>query len=176
MSENIVQPGAFPRSRPFGYLLDLLARLLAIGGGLVLVAMTLMSAYSIFMRSLFDEPLLGDVELVQMGCGIAVVSFLPLCQLRRGNVIVDVFTLHAGARTRARLDALGGLLMAACAALLAWRSAIGTLDAYGTGEETIIMGLPLWWSMSPFAPCFALLALVSLYTAWCDLRGEEIRS
>jgi len=157
---------------PLGRLLDQLSRLLAIVGGLLLVALTLMTTYSIVMRALFDEPLLGDVELVQMGCGIAIVCFLPLCQLRRGNVIVDVFTLHAPERVRNGLDALGGVLMALAAALLAWRSVIGTVDAYGTGEESIIMGLPIWWSMTAFAPGFALLALVALYTAWQDFRGE----
>lgn len=173
MSENIVQPGAFNRSQPVGYILDVLSRALAMLGGVVLIGITLMSTYSIAMRTLFDEPLLGDVELVQMGCGIAIVCFLPLCQLRRGNVIVDVFTLHVSPRLRSCLDAVGCLLMAACALLLAWRSLLGTLDAYGTGEESIIMGLPIWWSMVAFAPGFALLAVVSLYTAWLDLRGAE---
>src|SRR5690606_10561779 len=124
-------------------LLDCLARWLALAGGVVLVAITLLSAYSITMRSLFDAPLLGDVELVQMGCGIAVVSFLPLCQLRRGNVIVDAFTLRASAAVRRNLDMLGCVLMAACALLLAWRSVIGTLDTYANGEESIIMGIPM---------------------------------
>lgn len=171
MSEPVVQAAMAPAD-PLGRLLDQLSRLLAIVGGLLLVALTLMTTYSIVMRALFDEPLLGDVELVQMGCGIAIVCFLPLCQLRRGNVIVDVFTLHAPERVRNGLDALGGVLMALAAALLAWRSVIGTADAYGTGEESIIMGLPIWWSMTAFAPGFALLALVALYTAWQDFRGE----
>ena len=171
MSEPVVQDAPAPAD-PLGRLLDRLSRLLAMIGGLLLVAMTLMATYSIGMRAIFDEPLLGDVELVQMGCGIAIVFFLPLCQLRRGNVIVDVFTLHASERVRNTLDGLGGLLMAFASALLAWRSAIGTGDAFGTGEESIIMGLPIWWSMLAFAPGFALLALVSLYTAWQDFRGE----
>lgn len=171
MSELVVQATSLPESS-FGRQLDALSRLLAGIGGLLLVAITLMASYSIAMRVLFDEPLLGDVELVQMGCGIAIVFFLPLCQLRSGNVIVDVFTLHASARVRSRLDALGGLLMAVAAALLAWRSLLGMLDAHGSGEESIIMGLPVWWSMSAFAPGFALLALVSLYTAWNDLTGK----
>jgi len=171
MSEPVLRAPAVPEG-VFGRLLDLLSRLLAFVGGLLLVAMTLMATYSIAMRALFDEPLLGDVELVQMGCGIAIVFFLPLCQLRRGNVIVDVFTLHAPEGVRRSLDALGGVLMALAAALLAWRSVIGTRDAYGTGEESIIMGLPIWWSMSAFAPGFALLAVVALYTAWQDFRGE----
>lgn len=159
-------------ARPLGRLLDCLARWLALAGGVVLVAITLLSAYSITMRSLFDAPLLGDVELVQMGCGIAVVSFLPLCQLRRGNVIVDAFTLRASAAVRRNLDMLGCVLMAACALLLAWRSVIGTLDTYANGEESIIMGIPMWWSMTPFAPAFILLAMVSLYTAWLDFLGQ----
>jgi TRAP-type C4-dicarboxylate transport system permease small subunit len=171
MSEPVVQVAPAPADA-FGRVLDSLSRLLALIGGLLLVAMTLMATYSIAMRTLFDEPLLGDVELVQMGCGIAIVFFLPLCQLRRGNVIVDVFTLHASDRVRNGLDALGSVLMALAAALLAWRSVIGTGDAYGTGEESIILGLPIWWSMTAFAPGFALLAVVSLYTAWQDFRGE----
>lgn len=172
MSEPVVQAAPAPAD-PLGRLLDRLSRLLALIGGLILMAMTLMATYSIAMRTLFDEPLLGDVELVQMGCGIAIVFFLPLCQLRRGNVIVDVFTMNAPKRVRNSLDALGGVLMALAAALLTWRSAIGTTDAFGTGEESIIMGLPVWWSMIAFAPGFALLALVALYTAWQDFRGED---
>lgn len=171
MSEPVVQAAPVPAG-PLGRLLDLLSRLLALIGGLLLVAMTLMATYSIVMRALVDEPLLGDVELVQMGCGIAIVFFLPLCQLRRGNVIVDVFTMHASERVRNSLDALGGVLMALASAALAWRSAIGTADALGTGEESIIMGLPIWWSMTAFAPGFALLSIVAFYTAWQDFRGE----
>jgi TRAP-type C4-dicarboxylate transport system permease small subunit len=75
-------------------------------------------------------------------------------------------------RTRVVLDTLGGLLTAATAALLAWRSAIGALDALASGEESTIMGLPLWWSMSAFAPGFALLACVALYTTWQDFSGK----
>lgn len=171
MSEPVVQAAAAP-AHPIGRVLDMAARLMALIGGLLLVAITLMASYSIVMRALFDEPLLGDVELVQMGCGIAIVAFLPLCQLRRGNVIVDVFTLNAPVRVRNALDGIGGLLMAAASALIAWRSVVGTLDAYGSGEESIIMGLPIWWSMLPFAPGFALLAIVALYTAWQDFSGK----
>lgn len=176
MIENHASPEQVHRTRPLGQLLDTLTRLLALAGGLVLVAITLLSAYSITMRSLFDTPLLGDVELVQMGCGIAVVSFLPLCQLRRANVIVDAFTLKSSPAVRRFLDTLGCLLMAACATVLAWRSLVGTLDTYNNGEESIIMGIPMWWSMTPFAPAFTLLAIVSLYTAWLDFHGEGDQS
>lgn len=172
MSEPLIEDGALPDA-PVARALTHLARVLAYVGGVVLIALTLLSSYSILMRTLFDEPLLGDVELVQMGCGIAIVLFLPLCQLNRGNVIVDVFTLNAPAAVRAWLDAIGGLLVALSAALLAWRSGIGVMDAIATGEESTIMGLPLWWSMSAFPVGFACLTLTALYTAWQDLNKER---
>lgn len=174
MTDSVVQASSVPVD-PLGRALDHACRALALIGGILLVGLTLTTTYSIFMRAFFDEPLLGDVELVQMGCGIAIVFFLPLCQLRRGNVIVDVFTLRASPWVRRTLDALGSILMALAGALLAWRSLIGTLDAYGTGEETVIMGLPIWWTMCVFVPALGLLALVALYTAWQDIRDKEPR-
>ena len=54
---------------------------------------------------------------------VAIFSFLPYCQMVRGNVIVDVFTTRASPRTRALLDSIGNLLFTAIAALLTWRAA-----------------------------------------------------
>ena len=63
-----VAPAPTAPAPALGRLLDALSRVLAFCGGLLLVAMTLMASYSIAMRALFSQPLLGDVELVQMGC------------------------------------------------------------------------------------------------------------
>ena len=38
------------------------------------------------------RPINGDFEMVQMATAIAVFSFLPYCQARRGNIVVDTFT------------------------------------------------------------------------------------
>ena len=45
--------------------------------------------------------------------------FMPWCQAKRGNIIVDFFTTRASAGTNALLDRLGALLLAAAMALLA---------------------------------------------------------
>jgi hypothetical protein len=44
--------------------------------------------------------------------GAAIALFLPWCQLRRGNIIVDFFTAKASDRTNAMLDRFGALLLA----------------------------------------------------------------
>ena len=58
-------------------------------GALVLIAVALMTTVSVVGRAFFSHPILGDVELVQLGCAVVVTSFLPYTQFRRANIIVD---------------------------------------------------------------------------------------
>jgi TRAP-type C4-dicarboxylate transport system permease small subunit len=153
--------------------LDLLARAFAFAGGVVLVAMTGMSVVSIAGRTVLSRPLAGDFELVQVGCAVAVAAFLPYGQLRRGNIIVDFFTVRAGPRVQAALDALGALLLAAVMALLAWRTAAGMLTVKAAGEITMIVGFPVWLGYAAIVPSLALTALVGLATALEALKASR---
>jgi TRAP-type C4-dicarboxylate transport system permease small subunit len=146
-------------------ILDGLARAFALGGGALLVAITGMSVVSIAGRTLLGAPVPGDFELVQVGCGAGIAAFLPYCQLRRGNIIVDFFTVRAPKRVQAALDALGALLLAAVLAVLAWRTAAGMLTLKAAGEVTMIVGFPVWVGYAAIVPSLALAALVGVATA-----------
>ena len=154
-----------PAAGPLGRMLDLASRLLALAGGAILCALTLMCVTSIGGR-LIGRPIQGDFELVQFGCAVAIAFFLPYCQLRRGNIIVDFFTLRAQPRTQRLLDALGAVLLALVMALIAWRSGAGTLAMKASGETSMIMGVPLWYAYALMTPAFALTAAAAAYTAW----------
>jgi TRAP-type C4-dicarboxylate transport system permease small subunit len=149
-----------------GRLLEAVARLFAIIGGLVLTGLTLMSIYSVLMRNLIGRPIVGDFELVQIGCAIAIASFLPFTQLRGANIMVDFFTARASARTRARLDAFGALVLGLALALLAWRTTLGGLSVYRNNETTMIMAVPVWWGYLFMAPPMAVAALAAFHAAW----------
>lgn len=151
---------------PIGRLLERLAQGLAVFGGLVLTALTLMSLYSVVMRNLVGRPIQGDFELVQMGCAVSVAAFLPFTQLRNGNVFVDFFTSRASSATKARLDAFGSLLVGLALALIAWRTAVGASDAFRNQETTMIMGLPTWWGLGLMAPSIGVAAAAAFYSAW----------
>ena len=145
--------------------LDVLARAFALAGGALLVAITGMSVVSIAGRTALGRPLSGDFELVQVGSAVAVAAFLPYCQLRRGHIIVEFFTVRAGPRVQGALDALGALLLAAVMALLAWRTAAGMLTVRAAGEVTMIVGFPVWLGYAAIVPSLALTALAGLVTA-----------
>lgn len=169
MSEPLWQEAFAPKDW-VGRALFRLCRWFAVFGGLVLVGITVMSVGSITSRALTGRPLLGDFELVQMGCAVAVAAFLPWGQMRRSHVLVDFFTLAAGARTRHLLDSLGALLLGACAALVAWRMALGTVDLKASGESSMLLAVPIWYAYALMLPSFILLALAGLYSAWSEFR------
>lgn len=145
--------------------LESLAKLCAILAGVLLTAITLMTCVSLIGRNTTGMTLAGDFELTGVATGAAIALFMPWCQLRRGNIIVDFFTARAGERTNARLDRLGALFMALAFAVLAWRTALGGINAYQTQSGTMMLGFPEWIVYAAMLPPFVLTAVVALVQA-----------
>jgi TRAP-type C4-dicarboxylate transport system permease small subunit len=146
-------------------LLEFLARLFAVLAGVLLTAITLMTCVSLIGRNTTGWTIVGDFELSASACGAAVALFLPWCQLRRGNIIVDFFTAHARERTIARLDRFGALLLGATMALLTWRTALGGLNAWNTKAGSMMLGFPEWIVYACIVPAVALTALIAFVQA-----------
>jgi TRAP-type C4-dicarboxylate transport system permease small subunit len=142
-------------------LLEKLAKVFAIFAGLVMVGITVLTCYSVIGRQ-FGKPVLGDFELVQMAMGFAVAAFLPYCQHKRGNIIVDFFTTKAKASTRDWMDRFGCLTVAVMMGLFAWRTFVGGLNEKNTGSVSMLMQLPTYPAYYAMVPAFALTALIAL--------------
>ncbi|MDP1612130.1 MAG: TRAP transporter small permease [Sulfuritalea sp.] len=156
-----------------GRVLNALCRFFAVCAGIVLILMALMSLTSIVGRALFDKPILGDYELVQMMSAVAVTMSLPFCQMIRGHIIVDFFTTALPARVNKKLDIFASLLLAVAAFVFCWRITLGMIDLYGNGDSTMLLNLSTWWGYAPMVPSFFLLGCAALYTAWVDFTGTR---
>ena len=143
-------------------VLEYLAKACAVLAGLLLTAITLMTCASLIGRNTVGVTLVGDFELTGVACGAAIALFMPWCQVRRGNIIVDFFTTRAGERVNANLDRFGALLLAGAMALLAWRTVIGGLNAYSTRSGTMMLGFPEWIVYSFMVPPLVLTAVIGL--------------
>src|SRR5690606_23480795 len=95
-----------------GGVLEGLSRLLALGGGGILLAVILTTLGSIISGILFNAPLAGNFELVEIGVAVAVFAFLPYGQLHGGNIAVDLFTRRLPAQAQAWFAAAGDILLA----------------------------------------------------------------
>jgi len=121
-------PGHSPENRVT--MLERLARLCALLAGALIAFMVILTCGSIIGRETVGHTITGDFELVALATGAAVGLFMPLCQLHRGNIVVDFFTAKAPKRVNRVLDRIGAFLLAACCALLAWRAALGGPGAF----------------------------------------------
>ena len=152
--------------------LELLAKVCAVAAGVLLTVITLMTCVSLLGRNTIGKTIVGDFELSAAAAGAAIALFLPWCQMRRGNIIVDFFTAKASARTNERLDRFGALLFALALALMSWRTTIGGLNAWKSQSGTMMIGFPEWIVYAAMVPPLALTALIGFAQA---VRGFETR-
>jgi TRAP-type C4-dicarboxylate transport system permease small subunit len=146
-------------------MLERLARLSALLAGALISFMVLLTALSIAGRETVGRTITGDFELVGLATGAAVGLFMPLCQLHRGNIVVDFFTARAPQQFNAVLDRIGALLLGLACALLSWRAALGGLSSWTSGSTTMLLGVPEWWAYAPMVPGFALTAVIAFNQA-----------
>ena len=143
-------------------ILENLAKLCAIIAGVLLTGITLMTCASLIGRNTTGDSIVGAFELTGVAAGAAIALFMPLCQLRRGNIIVDFFTAKMSDAVNDKLDRFGTLLLVLIFGLLAWRTTLGGLNVYSANSETQIMGFPEWIVYATMVPPFVLTGVIAL--------------
>ena len=156
---------------PIGKMLMVASKWLAIAGGIVLVALVVMSVVSIVGRKLWSAPVPGDVEVLQLSAASSVWTFFAWCHLTRGDVKVDFFTNSLPRWAIDMLDGVGSLLLAGMALLLGWRATVGALSVRLYGETSTILAWPVWIPQILMVPGFVLLAASGFYMAALSLRN-----
>jgi TRAP-type C4-dicarboxylate transport system permease small subunit len=146
-------------------VLDTLARLCALLAGVLLTAITAMTCVSVVGRNFLGATLAGDFELTGVATGLAVALFMPWCQLRHGNICVDFFTRRLKAPAINQLDRTAALLMGAFTTLLAWRTALGGVNAWETQAGSMLLGFPDWVVFAGMVPPLALTGVIALWQA-----------
>ena len=177
--------------RQTGAVLRRMTQAMALFGGLILAAVAAMTVLSVAGRALVSYglgPVPGDFELVQIGCAIAVFSFLPWCQMNRGHVTVDLLVERFSPRVQAFFQILGDIALATVAVVIAsqlwsgmigkfcadpndavfgWMwNLIGTADPYCWVEATYELNMPVWWGYALGLIGAILFAITAIYSVW----------
>ncbi len=178
-----------------GAILGAFARYLALFGGVILAAIAGMTVASVIGRAMVPlglGPVPGDFELVQVGCAVAVFSFLPWCQLNRGHVTVDILVERFPRGTQRGFLLLGDIALTAVAFVAMWQlylgmldkfcpsptdpivgwlwTALGTADQYCWVEATYELNMPVWWGYALGLVGAAAFFVTGLYTVWRALN------
>lgn len=156
-----------------GRALFALSNVLAVIGGLLCCVMAVLVTVSVTGRYLFASPVPGDYDLLGIIGGCAVFAFLPYCQMKRGNVVVDFFTTGVSSRGKAILDGLGSLLYLVVAVLFTWRLYFGAIELYESSEVLAVVNFYRWWTLPFSLFCMAVLIVVVAYSFARDI--DDVR-
>jgi TRAP-type C4-dicarboxylate transport system permease small subunit len=152
-----------PKRTGLAGLLDTVVTWWSLAGGLVFVAIVVMSIVSIVGRKLFSTPIEGDMELLMMGAAVGSAAFLPVCEMDDHHIKVDALTTWMSERGRALLDVLAHGLLTLASGVITWRSALYTVECYENMEVSTLLLVPLWQPVLLMVPSFVLLTLAALY-------------
>lgn len=149
-----------------------LAEWVAVFGGLCLLAAAILTGISI-AGSVTYRPLPGEIELVEILCGLAVFAFLPYCQLHKGHVGVDLLVAALGKKAVNWTQLVGDIIITVLITLIAWRHWIGAVDKFRNGEFTPILSIPIWWGYAAAMALLVVNVFVSAWTVYADIRNMK---
>ncbi len=168
-------------------LMEKLARVMAILGGLVLVLLIFITCISVLGRALNTffhgwiatvlpglskwfldlgvGPILGDFELVEAGVAFAIFAALPLCQITSSHASVDIFTNSLPVGVMRFLQAIIEVVFAIVLVIIAWQLYEGLLSKKSYGETTCLLQFPIWWGYAASLIGAGAAAIAGVYMA-----------
>lgn len=145
------------KGRPVRSVCRLTARHAGRVAAVALALVTGLSFVSALSRYLFNWPLPDSYDVTRLLHGVAIFWGLALAARHGEHITLDLLWEVLGARGRAALGVVSGLVAALFFAFLAWKTGEQVLRVMASGEETAELRAPVW--------PFYLLAWVGLLGA-----------
>lgn len=156
-------------------MLSLLQRLraleLRIAAG-ALVVMMMVTVFDVFLRYIFNSPIRGSYDLVEVTLCIFVFHGMAAAFLDRKNIVIDVLDHFVSERPLIVLIRISDFLSIACLLLMVWAMTTPASQAFNYGDRKIDLNLPLsvLWSVA-----FAGMAATILCAIGATLTRPKIK-
>jgi TRAP-type C4-dicarboxylate transport system permease small subunit len=140
------------------------ARLFGALAATAIAAMVLLTVADVGLRGLFNRPIHGTYELIELLLACAVFFALPAAFLRDEHVVVDIID-QVAPRAVPLLKRIAGAIAIVVLAVLGWQAAIAARDAVAFGDVTMDLALPrilYWIPLLVGVGCAAVAALIML--------------
>jgi TRAP-type C4-dicarboxylate transport system permease small subunit len=138
---------------------EIVASAAAYAAGAVLILLMLLTTADVVGRYFFNSPINGVFDLTHFA--VAAMTFLGLayCGFRGGHVVIELLYDKLPMAARGVLNRVINLAGCVLFALIAWRTAVQSIDVRDMGEASQMMEIPLF-------PLYYLVAFGSGLFAW----------
>jgi TRAP-type C4-dicarboxylate transport system permease small subunit len=132
--------------------------------------MMLVIVADVLGRSLFNLPVRGQYELVELALAYTVFLALPAAFLRDAHLVVDVADHFVSARVRRALDLAGALASLAALGIMLWQMVPQALYMMRFGDMTFDLQISKNWYAAP-----ALAGILASLVAAAALVVRDLR-
>lgn len=134
------------------------SRAIALIGLAGLLALALATVLDVFLRWLFNSPIVGLNDTYALFAAIVIASSFPLCIAQRGNITIRFFGKFLGSRVSNLFETFGNLVTCAIFSIMAWQIWRYADQLLEDGETTWILN----WPVSPWWRVITILILVNV--------------
>lgn len=145
-------------------------RLLAIGSGIVLLCLMVLTVVAVTLRK-FNNPILGTQDLSESGLVIVVFLAMAYAGWTGGHIAVDLIGNAIKPRTLNLLDTITRAISGGFFLIVAWQSVRQGLDALEFGDEFNLLPIPLYPFFFIIAFGSAVFAFILFVLAARSARG-----
>ena len=130
--------------------------------GLLIMSVAIMA--DVVMRWIFNAPIYGMSDLVELTTPVIVASCMPAAFAARQNITIRFLGKALGARFGQAIELLGQLVVLVVVALMVWQVGLYTADIARHDQLTWLLAVPVWpsWTLATLllAACLPIQFLV----------------
>jgi TRAP-type C4-dicarboxylate transport system permease small subunit len=110
-----------------------------------LIIMMLVTVADVTLRYVFNSPIRGSYELVQVMLVIFVFNGMSTAFLQRRNIVIDLIDNFVHRYVIIVLTRISDVLTIAVVALFAYAMITPALQSFSYGEMKMELQIPIWW-------------------------------
>jgi TRAP-type C4-dicarboxylate transport system permease small subunit len=148
-------------------------RALSVMAGVMILLMMVVTTIDVIGRDFLNLPLFGAFEMTEILMGLVIFAGMPLTTASREHITVNFLENILSPRLRCFQAALGDVLCAVVAAVVAWRVYGRGLDLIAAHETTMMLGIGRGYIAIAMGVLMGLAALVFAYNALRALRAAS---
>ena len=128
----------------------------------ILTAMMLLTAVDVCLRDIFNSPITGSYELVELMMALIIPFSIVFCAKEKAHIHVDILLEHLPEGVRSFFIFIGNILSLFLFVLITWQTCIYIAEEYESELTSAVLYIPVYPFISALAAAFTILSLLLL--------------
>jgi TRAP-type transport system small permease protein len=136
-------------------------------GMVALATMMFVTAFDVTGRKLFNTPILGSYEIVELLMAICIGLGLAHCGMMKGHINIDLLIMHLSKKANAILGVVTGFIAFVIIGIASWQTCVYIVNKINTKAVSTVLYIPIYPIVAIVAIGLILYFIV-LFIHWLE--------